>query len=108
MLRERPSTVEVFTDSYEILTTLVVGSMKNASLGGRPLKRTSCIDVLPHLRENYQSTATWAGAVPYFRNPVSRIFVRMTSTTGAVVLGLVEGAASIQSRLNLLWWEARS
>jgi len=47
------------------------------------------------------------GAVPYFRNPVSRIFVRMTSATGAVVLGLV-GAASIQSRLNLVWWEARS
>ena len=34
---------------------------------------------------------------PYFRNPVSNIFVRMTSATGAVVLGLVEGAASIQS-----------
>jgi len=48
------------------------------------------------------------GKAPYFRNPVSRIFVRMTSATGAVVLGLVEGAASIQSPLNPLWWEARS
>lgn len=33
---------------------------------------------------------------PCFRKPVSKIFVRMTSATGAVELALVDAAVSIQ------------
>jgi len=70
--------------------------MKNASLGGRPLNRTSCIEVLPHLHKSSQSAVARAEAVPHFRKPVSRIFVRMTSTTGTVELEWVEAVESIQ------------
>jgi len=35
--------------------------------------------------------------VSYFRKPVSKIFVRITSATGAVGLVLVDAAVSIQS-----------
>ena len=37
------------------------------------------------------------GLVPYFRKPVSKIFVRITSATEAVELVLLEAAVSIQS-----------
>lgn len=70
--------------------------MKNASLGGRPLNRTSWIEVLPHLRELSTSDQSNGALGPYFRKPVSKIFVRITSATEAVELVLVDAAVSIQ------------
>ena len=70
--------------------------MKNASFGGRPLNRTSWIEVLPHLHKRISRRGVEQRVASYFRNPVSRIFVRMTSATGVVELELV-AAVSIQS-----------
>ena len=71
--------------------------MKNASLGGRPLNRTCWIEVLPHLQELSTCDQSSGALVHYFRKPVSKIFVRITSATEAVELVFVDATVSIQS-----------